>query len=149
MEYQNTESEFRLNALAVDALREGSKWAFFLSIIGFIGIALMVVFAIFAGSIFASVGAIGGSDNPIMGSSAGMFTGIYVLMAVLYFFPVYYLFKFSSKAKSALKSMDTELLSNAFVYLKSHYKFLGILMIVMMSLYLLIIIGAVAFYSAM
>jgi len=38
---------------------------------------------------------------------------------------------------------DSETVSNALVNLKSHHKFLGITAIVMISLYIIIIIGAI------
>ena len=40
------EQNLELNQLAKDALKEGAKWTFFLSIMGFIGVGLMVLAAI-------------------------------------------------------------------------------------------------------
>jgi hypothetical protein len=65
-------------------------------------------------------------------------------MAVVYrrslFFPVYYLNKFASNAKIACATNDSDKLTVSFQYLKSHYKFIGI--IVIFSLYFLMIIIA-------
>ncbi len=36
-------------------------------------------------------------------------------MAVLYFFPIYYLYKYSSSVKTALQFNDSNLLADAFV----------------------------------
>jgi hypothetical protein len=40
------------------------------------------------------------------------------------------------------------LLSEALGYLKSHHKFLGIMMIVVLSLYVLMFIGMIVFFGA-
>ncbi|MBP4141550.1 hypothetical protein MW871_05825 [Flavobacterium sp. I-SCBP12n] len=133
--------EMKLNVSAKDFLKETAKWAYFLSIIGYIGIAFLVVIALFAGTLFAAMAKI----NPavgMMGASFGiMITVIYLIIAAIYFFPVYYLNKFASNAKLALKNNDSETLATSFGYLKSHYKFIGIMTVIIFSLYLLIFVG--------
>jgi amino acid transporter len=121
-------------------LREVAKWAYFLSIMGYIAIALLVVVAIFAGTIFSSMGSMGGGMSMLPGT---FITVLYLLFAVLYFFPVYYLNKFASNMKSALAHNNNEALTTSFEYLKSHYKFIGILTIVMLSIYALFFIVAI------
>lgn len=136
------EKKLELNQLAIDALRDGSKWTFFLSIVGFVGVGLMLIAAIFM--------AISLSDLPdesaILGSFGIMkniFSLFYFIMAGLYFIPVYYLYKYSANMKTALQFGDSNLVAIAFVNLKSHHKFLGISIIVILSLYLLILIGGI------
>jgi hypothetical protein len=119
-------------------LGETAKWAKFLSIIGFIFCGIFVLVAIFAGSFLA--GALGryGEGNPML---SGVFISvIYILIALLYFFPCLYLFNFASKMQVALRNNDQEQLVQSFRNLKSCYKFLGILMIIMLSFYALILI---------
>lgn len=108
------EQNLELNQLAKQALREGVKWTFFLSIMGFIGVGLMVLAAI--------VMTITLSTLPDEVSSFGFFGAMknflslfYLLMAVLYFFPIYYLYKYSSSVKTALQFNDSNLLADAFV----------------------------------
>lgn len=137
----------RVNNFAIDFLRETAKWAGFLAIIGFIGIGLMVIIALFFGAAMASLSSLGsgGMGGAIGG---GFFTVIYLIMAALYFFPVYYLYKFSSNMKRALQLKDEDTLTKSFEYLKSHYKFIGILTIILLSFYLLLfligLLGAAA-----
>lgn len=136
--------ELQLDQTAKDFLKETAKWAYFLSIVGFVGIGLMLVIAVFAGTIFASMGsAMGGAFGSSFGAAMGF---VYVFIAAIYFFPVYYLFKFSVNAKRAFRDNDSEALSNSLGYLKSHYKFIGIFMAAILALYALIfvfgIIGA-------
>ena len=139
-------NELKLNNHSKDFLRETAKWAHFLSIIGFIGIGIIVIVAIFFSSFMASAY----SEFPGAASSGAFLTIIYILVAVLYFFPVLYLYKFSSNMKRALAMEDEVTLAKSFENLKSHYKFIGILTIVMLSFYILIfVIGLAAGLSSL
>jgi len=51
--------------------------------------------------------------------------------------------------KKALNFRNSEMVAESLVYLKSHHKFLGIMTIVMISLYIVIIIGAMIFAATM
>jgi hypothetical protein len=62
----------------------------------------------------------------------------------VYFFPIYYLYKFASMARSGIQGRDGSQISGALHYLKSHYKFVGILTIVGIALYILFILLFVA-----
>jgi hypothetical protein len=148
MEDQNT---LKLNDFAVAALRESAKWCMFLAIVGFIFIGLMVI----AGAFMAV--ALSAIPNDPYGGGMGMnpfsafknyIGGIYIVLAVIYFFPVYYLFNYAKGTKQALESGNSEVLTNALVNLKSHHKFLGIFTIIMIALYIIGIIAAVAFAAS-
>ncbi len=136
--------EMKLSESAKDFLKETAKWAYFLSILGYIGIAFIVIAALFAGTLFAAMAKM----NPaigMMGSSFGiMITFIYLVIAVLYFFPVYYLNKFASNARIALKGNDSDTLTTSLGYLKSHYKYIGMMTVIVFSIYLLILLGMIA-----
>ncbi|MFH7018049.1 DUF5362 family protein [Flavobacterium sp. FlaQc-47] len=135
--------ELQLNESAKGFLKETAKWAYFLSIVGFIGIGLLMIGAIFAGAFLATMGSVIPGANA-MGSSFGAIIGVlYFILAAIYFFPVYYLFKFSSNAKKAFRDNDSESLTNSLEYLKSHYKFIGIFMIAILVLYGLIFVFAI------
>ncbi|MGB5417263.1 DUF5362 family protein [Algibacter sp.] len=126
-------------------LKETSSWTYFLSILGFIGIGFLVIFGIFFGAIMSNASGLGNA-NPYenLGFSMGYFGLIYVVLALVYFFPIFYLFNFSRKMKSALTSSNNEDFKAAFTNLKSHYKFMGIFTLIIISIYLLIFIGAMA-----
>ena len=134
----------KLSESAKDFLKETAKWAYFLSILGYIGIGFVVFTALFVGSLFSAMDKM----NPAMGAMGSSFgivmTFVYFLIAVLYFFPVYYLNKFASNAKAAFKNNDSETLTISLKYLKSHYKYIGIMTLVVFSLYLLMFVGIIA-----
>lgn len=120
-------------------LKETAKWAKFLSIIGFILIGLMLVFAIFTTTIFD----LAAKMQPGMPESLGITMSItYLVLAIIYFFPVFYLLQFSNKMKKALATKNDETLAKAFEMLKSHYKFIGVFTIITLSLYALLIVVA-------
>lgn len=135
------EFELQLNESAKGFLRETAKWAYFLSILGYVGIGFIVLVAIFAGTIFATLGTMMPGGMGGLGSAFGIImTVMYLLLAALYFFPVYYLNKFASNAKIALRDNDSKSLASSFEYLKSHYKFIGIMSLIVLSLYALILV---------
>ncbi len=124
---------------AIKFLSETVKWSKFLSILGFIMVGFMVIAAIFMGTMMANLG---GGDMP-NGMSSGLITVIYLIMAAIYFFPVYYLFKFSQNLKEAITNASADSYEKAFEYQKSQYKFAGIMAIVVLSMYIIIILVAI------
>lgn len=128
--------ELSLNSSIKSFLKEIAKWANFLSIVGFIGISFIVLFAVFF-MIF-------GIGSTVMSNRfGGGFMGIgmalvYLLIGLFYFMPIYYLNRFASNMKTALNNNDDRTLTNAFRYLKSHYKFIGVFTLVILGFYVLI-----------
>lgn len=140
-EYSEIEEfELQLNESAKEFLRETAKWAYFLSILGYIGIGFIVLIAIFAGAFFAFIGNLSREMNNFGAMGGSFISSLYLLIAVFYFFPVYYLNKFASNAKIALRDNDSKSLAASFEYLKSHYKFIGIVSLIILCLYALIIV---------
>jgi hypothetical protein len=147
MENQNN---LVLNDLAIDALRTSAKWTMFLSIVGFIFIGLMLI-----GGAIMTVSLAAIPDDPAFGGinpfgAVKNFIGIiYLVMAAIYFFPVLYLYKYSKGVKEALNFNNSEVLAEALQNLKSHYKFIGILTIVLLCVYALAFIGIIIFAASM
>ena len=142
MEEKSVFETFELNLppMIVGFLKETSTWSYFLSIIGFIGIGLMVLVGVFFSVTLDNIPENKPYDT--LGIDMTYFGLIYVVLGLIYFFPMLYLFNFSRKMKSALSSNSNEALTAAFSNLKSHYKFLGIITIVIMSMYVLILVIA-------
>ncbi len=121
----------------LDSIR---KWSKFLSILGFIGCGFLILAAIFMGVFMGSLGEIPGGMSFL---PAAMISVIYIILTVLYFFPVYYLFRFSVSMGNALNSADKGEFHNAFLNLSRHYKFIGIMTIVIISIYILAMLGGI------
>jgi len=109
-------------------------WAKFLSILGFIGVAFMLIGAL-------SIALVGIS---IMGSEVAGISVVYLVFAAIYFMPMYYLFKFATHARQGLTHKSQYETDQGLIYLAAHYKFIGIMAIVLLSLYVLIFIGVFA-----
>jgi hypothetical protein len=136
----------------LEALRKTKPWVRFLSILGFLGSAFMVLAGIGL-AIFGMVAGGGASDSP-MGPVAMAGIGLlYILLALLYIIPSRYLFRYASAIKRALDSPSkTQPIEEALGYQKSFWKFCGILMLIMILLYIPLVIAAIAipnFMSAM
>ncbi len=123
-----------LSQQAKKFLYEAAKWATILSIIGFIGIGLMIIMSFSMGTILSQI------PNDALGVPIQFFSFFYLILAGISFIPIYFLFQFGNNIKNAIKNNDTDLLTFGLKKLKSHYKFIGILTIILMSLNLLFII---------
>jgi hypothetical protein len=118
-----------LENIAIHELSETRKWTLFLSIAAFVIMGLMFIFFIIMAII---PGGSGFSEMP----NYSLIPALIVM--VIYFFPIYYLFQFSNLSKQALINMDKSMLTEALTYLKKHYRFMGIFLIVMIGLYLIL-----------
>ena len=134
------ETKMYLTENSKSFLKETAKWAYFLSIMGFILIALLVLVALLMGTLFVKLVDLGGGVAALGVRSGGLIMTIYLLFVVIYFFPVYYLYQFASKIKAAFTTDNNEQLNTSFEYLKSHYKFLGIFTLVVTIIYALILV---------
>lgn len=66
-------------------------------------------------------------------------------MGLLYYFPSKYLYDFATYTKQAIEINDEESVAYAFLRLKSFFRFWGVLMIVVLSVYgALILFGIIA-----
>lgn len=123
-------------------LRDAARWAKFLAIAGFIFCGLFVVVAILVlsllSSLFNSVGAQG-----VYGIGALPIAFVYVLIAVLNFFPCLYLYNFATRMQTALRSNDQEQLNTSFRNMRAFYRFVGVMMIIALGFFLLGILGMV------
>jgi hypothetical protein len=117
-------------------LRQTQPWVRFLSVLGFICSAVMVL----VGSIgFVAMASAGARMEP---------PGLIVLLAyipagILYFFPSLFLFRYASRINALWTTRSVRQLEDALEAQKSFWKFVGILMLVVIVLYLLGIVLAI------
>ena len=132
------EEILKLSNQAILYLNETRKWSMFLAILGFITVGLVVIMAFAIGAIFSALP--GGESLDMMPGGSTFFMIVYLLVAVVFFFPTWYLFKFSKHPKSALSSKGTDMLEFALKNQKSLFKFMGILTIIGLSVYVIFFI---------
>lgn len=117
-----------LNQTSIGFLEQIRRWTRIISIIMFIMIGFMILAGIMMSVIMKTLTS---SEMPTpMPFPAGAMALMYVLMAVLYFFPVYYLYRFSEYLGHALNTGSEEALTTSLQFLKNHYTFVGVLLII-------------------
>jgi len=142
----NEESKLEFSSIVTKHVEDIAKWAKFLSIVGFIGVGFLILVAIVmtflpsinAGNEFSQEFQNADTFPSFMGPVLSI---IYFLAAILYFMPVYYLYNFSRKAIQAIRHHDTITIEDSFNNLRRHYKFMGILVIIMLGIYAIGFIG--------
>lgn len=134
-----------LSGLEVDqnvkiSLAEAAKWAKFMGIIGMVMIALMV----FGGIAMMAMGSLFLNQMPEtqnMPFSPGLFGIIYIVAALLYIYPTWTLLKFGSQTRTGIKYENQIQFNQGLKNLMHCFKFVGILTIIMIAIYVIAIIA--------
>ncbi|HEU0226211.1 MAG TPA: DUF5362 family protein [Arachidicoccus soli] len=114
-------------------------WTKFLAIAGFIMIGLLILVGIgiaFTASVASTI-----MPTPYRGLGALGSTFIiilYVIIGALYLYPTNQLYHFSKKMKLALVESNQQLLEEALEHQRRMFKFIGILLIVILCIYALL-----------
>ncbi|MBP5994916.1 MAG: hypothetical protein KA736_04380 [Crocinitomicaceae bacterium] len=137
METESTSTQsLKLTDNSLIFMMEIVKWAKFLAICSFVGIGIMALVGV--GMIILQFeGQAKGFSPVIMGL-------LYMLMSVIYFFPAMYLYRFATASGDAIEKLNDDILEEGLENLKSLFRFTGISMIIMLSLYAVGIIAVIA-----
>jgi hypothetical protein len=137
MEENSVSEELMLSETAKAHLKTAGKWVYAISIIGLTIIIFLILRLIYDDmemSKWDDVPTGGGVGYAlIMGMSV-----FFYMICVVIFFPLYFLFKFSSSLKMAFENDDSDSLETAFRYLKYHYIAIGVLPLSIISYFLLL-----------
>ena len=126
-------NDLLINTISQDNLNSAAKWGKFLAITGFVFIGLMLIGGLVMQTLMPSFGSYS-YGNPFL-----KYIGtVYMILAIILFFPCLYLLKFSNKMQEAIRISNQESLDNAFINLKAMFKFYGIVTIVILCFYALI-----------
>ncbi len=130
---ENFVPEFKIGLTqeAVTHLGQIRKWTMFFSVLGFIGLGIMIIMGIamtFVMSMLDSEEALG----PVSGIILAI---VFIIIAVIYFFPYLYLYRFSVHTKSSLAHADSNDLAYALKNLNSHFTFFGVLTLIVLGIY--------------
>lgn len=111
-------------------------------------LVLMIIFGLFFSTMMAT--STNPFEEPVEGGS-GLMSGfgvgmaiLYILLAIIWFFLLLYLLRFSNGIKAALHSNDQTALNTSFQNLKSCFKYVGIITIIILAFYALIFALAIA-----
>jgi hypothetical protein len=147
---QNSLFELSIDHESVGYLTETARWSKFLAIVGFVTCGLIAIFSFFAGSFLANspvLAAYPAAEVQTMSTIGGAFlTVLYLIIAVVYFFPCLYLYRYSVRMKEALNTNDQVKLNQSLKNQKMLFRYVGIVTIIAVSLeaMALIIFGVAA-----
>lgn len=127
-----------INAASLKSLEYAAKWSKFLSIIGFIVTAFMLVVGIV---LFIAYGPLVGEHaRGAFDFSPKLFSGLIIFFALFGFYPVYLLNSFSNFANKTAANPDIISLNKALRNLSSHFKVIGIYTVSILLVYTLLLI---------
>jgi hypothetical protein len=148
MESSPDSRKIEIEQKTLDNLNTIRKWTMFIAIIGFILLGLLLIIGLIAGT-FLSAFKLGETGLGIP-ESLGLI--VLFVVAVIYFFPVFFLFRFSKYTGNAVQTLNKEELHKAFKSLKSYVVYLGVLIIIGLSFYVIALIfagSAIAFLKGL
>ena len=132
--FEQKSPELQITETAKKHLKTTSSWTNFYAILSFISIGFMLLSGIttlISGSFLRGFSDYSMYMDTTALSSMSAFIGIlYVLMAVVMFFPALYLFRYGKSATTALAENNTLALEDSIKNMKSYWKFIGIMAII-------------------
>lgn len=137
-----------IDPLVRSHLSDTARWGRFLAIMGFIGSGLILLAVIF---LLANPGQFPQGFGEESGGArfAPVAFVIYMIIAiVLYFLPCLFLFRFATKMKRALATESQEELTISFQNLKVLFRYVGVLTIIVLSIYAIVILVLILGYMS-
>lgn len=139
-------------------LNSAANWARFLAIFGLSAIFIVAMGTYILSLIWGNASNMSNMSNVpnVQQDALGDFfkvttvsTIVFIVMTVFYFYSLYQIFRFTGTVKRAIRYNDSDTLTEAFGYLKAHYKSLGITMIIGITAYILmaIVMGLFMIYA--
>lgn len=119
-------------------LLSSAKWAKFLCIVACIGMAFIVLVAILLLVFGSSLSRFAPNAGP-----TGLVSFIYFVIAAIYIYPIIKGFQFANATKEACLSNNENELARGFDGMRSVLKFMGIITIIILSLYALLFVIAI------
>ncbi|OGQ86095.1 MAG: hypothetical protein A2289_17805 [Deltaproteobacteria bacterium RIFOXYA12_FULL_58_15] len=122
----------------LQALKDTKPWIRFLSILGLVGTGL----AGLAGIVMMIVGAVSSELGGGMGALMGI---LYLVIGALYIVPSLQLHKYGNAIARAALGGGTSAVEDALLCQKNFWRTVGIMMLVVIGLYIVAILGVVAY----
>jgi hypothetical protein len=138
----NSNPEIRKIEIGPETLKNlniTGKWTMFLAVSGFIFIGLIITLGLLTGTFLSAFS----QSDKTPGISDIMLLACFSAVVVIYFFPVFFLFRFSKHTSNAITALNSQELNKGIRYLKLYFVYIGILLIITIAVYLagLIITG--------
>jgi len=143
METPSEERKIEIGAEALNHLNSAWKWTMFLSILGFIFLGLLIIAGVVTSTFLTAFK----TQEANLGIPESLMIIILIVIAAIYFFPVFFLFRFSRNTRDAIQTLDKKKLEKAFRNLRIYFTYIGIMVIVILSIYFVTLLAAGASMS--
>ncbi len=143
MESTSENKKIEIGTEILNTLNATRRWTMFLSVLGFIFLGLLVVAGL-ATSLFLTTFK---TQEANLGIPESLMIIIFVVIGAIYFFPVFFLFRFSRNTRDAVQNFDQQKLSKGFRNLRLYFTYIGIMVIVVISIYIMLLFVAGASMS--
>jgi hypothetical protein len=127
-----------VSAEAVELLRKTKPWVRFFSVLGILGIVLMVLGA--GAMVLLSFGPL--RSMPVL-ARIGV-GALYVVLAFIYIPPVLFLHRYASRIRDLVDENSSQNLEHALRAQKSFWKYIGLFTVITLCIYILVLIGILA-----
>jgi hypothetical protein len=136
MESNSEIRNIEIDQVTLKYLNTTRKWTMFLAIMGFILLSLFIIVGVIAGTFLSAFK----SGETGFGVPESLMFIPFLLLAAIYFFPVLYLFRFSKHTAHAVQTMNKEDLKKAFRNLKAYFVYIGVLIIIVLTFYIVALV---------
>jgi hypothetical protein len=133
---ENKKLEIRQDSL--NHLNTARKWSMFLAIVGFIILGMLIIISLVTGTFLSAFS----SGDGISGLSDTLVILVFLALGVGFFFPLYFLLKFSNHMANTVQSLDNLEIYKAVKNLKCYFVWLGIMVIFILALYAIILVAS-------
>ena len=141
---ENENAQLVINGQGKMFLLESAKWAKFLAIIAFVFLGLLTLLGILM-LVMPSMLPHGSMTVPMvhLGKAFFVLYGMFMLIiSIINFIPTYYLYQFAVRTRTAVVSNNETVMTESLEWLKKRFKFMGIMTIVVICVYVLIAVIA-------
>jgi magnesium-transporting ATPase (P-type) len=143
MHTTSEENRMELGPEALKHLNATWKWTMFLSVLGFIFLGLLIVAGVATNTFLSAFK----TEEVNLGIPESLLVVLFIVISVIYFFPVFYLFRFSRCARDAVQKSDIIKMEKALKNLRIYFTYIGVLAIIVISIYLLALAAGVSSMS--
>jgi magnesium-transporting ATPase (P-type) len=143
METTSENRNIEIGTETLNNLNATWKWTMFLSVLGFIFLGLLIVVGLITSTFLTAFK----SQEVNLGIPESLLIIVFSVIAAIYFFPVWFLFRFSRHTRNAVQTLDKLELHKAFKNLRIYFTYIGIMVIIVLSIYIVALIAAGASMS--
>jgi hypothetical protein len=145
-EFEEPKLEF--SEESIFQLDKARKWSYILAVLGMIYVGALLLFTFGLSAFLNMIPMPDDASKMGMTAVSTIYSGLFFVQALIYFFPVMFLFKFSSKAKTALLNRDSYLIEQSLKNLRYFFQYIGVLGIIAIVITVLFIAFYALFFSA-